>query len=134
MRSPIWLIFGFVAVCCTTQKTLDEQNMSVVTFEQLPKLVQDGFRNTKKYADVTMPINLLNFDSATTYVFEVKETGPFTDYFLVIDKTNKKEYIVPFDYPIPFVIYQRYMYSPMRHNIANTIASEKIEYKRYMLD
>jgi hypothetical protein len=43
MRSPIWLIFGFVAVCCTTQKTLDEQNMSVVTFEQLPKLVQDGF-------------------------------------------------------------------------------------------
>ena len=81
-----------------------------------------------------MPINLLNFDSATTYVFQVEETGPFTDYFLVIDKTNKTKYIVPFDYPRPYVIYQRYMYVPMHHNIANTIESENIEYKRYALD
>ena len=130
----ILILINLIVFSCTSEKALDEGNKSIVTFEQLPKPVQDGYRNTKKYADITVPINLLNFDSATAYVFEVKETGPFTDYFLVIDKTNKRKYKVPFDYPTPYVIYQRYLYVPTRYNIENTIESEKIEYKRYTLD
>ncbi len=127
----LMVIFGYRA--WTTEKTeINTLENKIVPFDELPPIVADMFRNTKKYRESGIDDELIPLDSVNTYRFEVSETGPWTDYYLIV-KNDREEFKVPFGKAFPFVIHDNELFIPDRFNIANTETAEKVRYERYKL-
>jgi hypothetical protein len=117
----------------TTRKIeINTLETKIVQFNQLPPIVADIYRNTKKYRELGLDGALISVDSANLYRFEVSETGPWTDYY-VITKNDTKKFKVPYGKAFPFVIYDNELFIPDIRNVANTEAAERARYERYRL-
>jgi hypothetical protein len=101
-------------------------------FSELPPLVADVYRNTKKYEDKGFDSNLISLDSLNTYRFEVSTTGSWTDYYIIV-KDQWTKYKVPYGKASPFVIYDNELFIPDRYNVANNKDAEIASYERYRL-
>jgi len=125
------LIFGYWR---WTTRTTDINTLEnkIVQFDELPPIVADMFRNTKKYREKGINGNLMTLDSVNVYRFKVSETGPWTDYYVII-KNDREKFIVPYGKAFPFVIHDNELFIPDRFNIANTETAETVKYERYRL-
>lgn len=127
----LMLIFGYWT--WTTRKTeINSLENKIVQFDELPPIVADMFRNTKKYREKGFDDNLMTLDSANIYRLEASETGPWTDYYVII-KNEREKFKIPYGKAFPFVIHDNELFIPDRFNIANTETAEKAKYERYRL-
>ena len=125
------LIFGYWT--WTTRKIeINTLENKIVQFDELPPIVADMFRNTKKYKEKGLGSSLMTLDSVNVYEFDVSTTGPWTDYYIII-KNNKEKFKVPYGKAFPFIIHDNELFIPDRFNIANTRTAEIAKYERYRL-
>jgi hypothetical protein len=125
------LVFGYWT--WTTGKTeINTLENKIVQFDELPPVVADMFRNTKKYRGDGIDGNLMTSDSVNVYQFDVSKTGPWTDYYLII-KNDREKFKVPYGKAFPFIIHDNELFIPDRFNIANTERAETAKYERYRL-
>lgn len=127
----------FVVWTLTTRKVyrwrnIDNLEMRTVTFDELPPIVADMFRNTKKYQTVGNTDPLISFDTVNMYKLDVEQTGPWIDYY-VITKNDEVKFKVPYGKASPFVIHHDELFIPDRYNIANTAVAEIAKYEIYKL-
>ena len=103
-------------------------------YDQLPARVQDSFRHYDQFSHYLLDGgDVLNLDTLNQYEFQVKTTGPWTDYFLLIDKNRNNEYKIPTGSAFPFVICDGVLYIPNTYNIANSEEAGSTDYKKYRL-
>lgn len=76
----------------------------------------------------------MNFDTLVQYELSVETTGPWTDYFLLIDRNHNKEFEIPAGSASPFVICDGMLFVPNSYNIANSEEARRTDYKRYRLE
>ncbi len=125
------LIFGYWT--WTTRKIeINTLENKIVQFDELPPIVADMFRNTKKYREEGIDGNLMTIDSVNVYQFDVSTTGPWTDYYVII-KNDREKFKVPYGKAFPFIIHDNELFIPDRFNIANTETAEIAKYERYRL-
>jgi hypothetical protein len=104
----------------------------IVQFDELPPIVADMFRNTKKYRKEWIDGSLMTLDSVNVYQFDVSTAGPWTDYY-VITKNDREKFKIPYGKAFPFIVHDNELFIPDRFNIANTETAEIAKYERYRL-
>jgi hypothetical protein len=135
----IWIVtlglFSTLTYFAWTNRKIEIKKLQskIVDFRELPPVVADIFRNTKKYRTPGQDGSLLTTDSINDFRFEVSETGPWTDYYIII-KNDKKKFKVPYGKPFPFVIHDNELFIPDRFNVANTQSAEEAMDERYRLE
>jgi hypothetical protein len=127
----LMLIFGYWTSTTRTTEINTLEN-KIVQFDELPPIVADMFRNTKKYREEGIDGNLMTLDPVNVYQFHVSKTGPWTDYYVII-KNDREKFEVPYGKAFPFLIHDNELFIPDRFNIANTHTAEVAKYERYRL-
>ena len=132
------LRFSFVAILLvlnSCQKKYDLSNPAIITYHELPELVQKLVLDYKNFTKYSIHHELVyNLDSNERFTFETKTTGPWTDYYLLKDKASGKAFKIPYGKAFPFIIQNNRLYIPVLKNIYNSKKALISTYEKYDLN
>jgi len=136
-RLIIYTSIAATILCCslylffTSPIDVSTLGGKLIQYSDLPPTVADIFRNTDTYIYAKSQ-NLISTDSTRQYALEAVETGPFTDYFLII-RDREDKFKVSYGKAFPFVIHQGQLFIPTEKNVRNSEKAARVSYERYTL-
>lgn len=125
------LLLASLCMSCRESVSLTEINRQVLSYQELPDTVVMLFTNKSEMnsnsGEIRYPVGRIS------YKLTVKEMGPFTDHFEITDSNNEFELEIPYDKPLPFVIYKSTLYIADRYNVYNKQAAVNARFEKYPL-
>lgn len=125
------LLFFVLCAGCKKNVSLTDIKREVLSYQELPDTVVMLFTNKSEMnsnsGEIRYPVGRIS------YKLTVKEMGPFTDHFEITDSNNEFELEIPYDKPLPFVIYKSTLYIADRYNVYNKQAAVNARFEKYPL-
>lgn len=123
------LLFIYLASCKNSTISMNEFEKN--DFNDLPISVQKVFSGD---SEISKELLLIELDCEFTYSLEEVKSGPFTDYYLLVDEIKGINYKIKYGIAFPLIIYQdRLLYSSEEFNVMGTKKAQKSNYKKYKM-
>lgn len=116
--------------CRENINNVSKNEIGVYSFEELPKDVQEIFTGKVISNDQSI---LTNLDTLSKYKIEVVKTGPYTDYYVLIDENTNSKFKIDYGEAFPFVVFRDTLYIAKQYNVRNMEMAEIAKYKKYSL-
>lgn len=111
-------ILCIICILYSCSRNINKLNKQEISFDSLPVIVQDTLIALSSKGNHTYPDFIFLDQDTTRYnAKEVKWLGPFTDGFKITDNHDKKNYIINYGIPYPYIIYNGFLFHSLNYNI-----------------